>query len=55
MKTFVKYLGVVLLLIGVAFLVVYNLALPQNGMLIAAIAFELLGIFTHILINKYLD
>ncbi|MGM9837345.1 MAG: hypothetical protein ACI30A_02515 [Paludibacteraceae bacterium] len=55
MKVFLKYLGVLLLLIGVVFLVVYHFAVPQNYMLVIAMVFEVVGILTHILVNKYLE
>ena len=52
MKNFKKYLGVILLLLGVLCLVVYKFALPQNGMLIAAMVLEVAGILAYIFINK---
>ena len=55
MRTFQKYLGVILLLLGVVCLVVYKLALPVNGLLVAAIVLELAGIVAYILINRKLD
>jgi len=55
MKTFLKYLGVILLLLGVVCLVVYKYALPVNGLLIAAMVLELAGIISYVLINRKLD
>jgi len=52
MENMNKYLGVLLLLLGVVCLVVYKLALPVNGLLISGIALELAGIFAYIFINK---
>ncbi|MBO7459144.1 MAG: hypothetical protein J6T80_07825 [Paludibacteraceae bacterium] len=52
MELFKKYLGVVLLLLGVICLVVYKFALPQNWLLILAMVLELGGIFAYIFINK---
>lgn len=52
MKNFKKYLGVILLLLGVLCLVVYKFALPQNGVLIAAMVLEVAGILAYIFINK---
>ena len=52
MENFKKYLGVILLLLGVLCLVVYKFALPQNGMLIAAMGLEVAGILAYIFINK---
>ena len=52
MDNFKKYLGVILLILGVIFLVVYRYALPHNAMLVTGIVFELAGIFAYIFINK---
>ena len=45
MENFKKYLGIILLLLGVVCLIVYKFALPTNGLLVA-------GIFAYIFINK---
>ena len=55
MKSILKYLGVFLLLFGVVCLVVYKYANPVNGLLVAGIALELVGILSYIIINKKLD
>ncbi len=55
MKTLLKYLGVILLLLGVLCLVLYKYAFPVNGMLIAGMALEVIGILSYIFINKRLD
>lgn len=47
-----KYLGVVLLLLGVLCLVIYKYALPQNWLLISALVLEVGGILAYIFINK---
>ena len=52
MELFKKYLGVILLLLGVICLVVYKYALPQNWLLILAMVLEVGGIFAYIFINK---
>ena len=52
MDNFKKYLGVVLLLLGVVFLIIYKYALQSNGLLIAGIGLELAGILAYIFINK---
>lgn len=52
METFKKYLGVILLLVGVLFLVLYRVALPVNALLICGIVFEVAGILAYIFINK---
>jgi len=55
MNDFLKYLGVILLLLGVVCLVIYKFAFPVNGLLIAGIALEFAGIVSYILINRKLD
>lgn len=55
MNTFLKYLGVILLLLGVVCLVVYYFAVPSNALLVVSIVLELVGILSYILINKYLE
>ena len=52
MELFKKYLGVVLLLLGVVCLVVYKFALPHNALLITAMVLEVAGILAYIFINK---
>jgi len=52
MDQFKKYLGVILMVLGVLCLVVYKLALPSNVLLICAMVLELGGIFAYIFINK---
>ena len=47
-----KYLGVVLIILGVLCLVVYKLALPHNALLITAMVLEVAGILSYIFINK---
>lgn len=42
------------MLLGVVCLVVYKFALPTNGLLIAAMALEVIGILAFIFINKKL-
>ncbi len=55
MNSNLKYLGVVLLVLGVLCLVIYKYALPQNFLLILAMALEVGGIFAYIFINKKLN
>jgi len=52
MESMKKYLGVVLLLLGVVALIIYKYALQANGLLVAGIALELAGILAYIFINK---
>ena len=54
MNDFLKYLGVVLLLLGVVCLIVYRYAYPVNGLLIASMVLEVSGILAFIFINKAL-
>ncbi|MCR5049702.1 MAG: hypothetical protein K6A36_01305 [Paludibacteraceae bacterium] len=55
MKGFLKYLGVIILLLGVACLVVYKYAFSDNYLLITGILLEAAGIFAYIFINKKLS
>lgn len=52
MKTFLKYLGAILVLCGVVCLAVYALVLPSNWLLACAMALEVVGILSYIIINK---
>lgn len=54
MNDSLKYLGVVLLLLGVVCLIVYRYAYPVNGLLIASMVLEVSGILAFIFINKAL-
>jgi len=52
MDGFKKYLGVVLILLGVLCLVMYKFADPENWLLVSAMVLEVAGIFAYIFINK---
>ena len=52
MNSALKYLGVVLLLLGVVCLVVYKYAMPENWLLVSAMVLEVAGVFAYIFINK---
>ena len=52
MNSALKYLGVVLLLLGFLCLVIYKYAALENWLLISAMVLELAGIFAYIFINK---
>ena len=52
MEAFNKYLGVVLMMVGVLCLVIYKYAVPENWLLVSAMVLELAGIFAYIFINK---
>lgn len=51
MKSFLNYLGIVLLLLGVVCLVLYNYAFPLNELLLAGIITEAVGIVSYIVFN----
>ncbi|MDD2286662.1 MAG: hypothetical protein PHQ11_14835 [Paludibacter sp.] len=56
MKTLLKYLGPIILLIGTALLTVYffkNTA--ENTLLIVAGALMITGLIAHVIINKYVE
>jgi hypothetical protein len=55
MKSLMKYLGVILLLLGVVCLVLYKFSLPENWLLVSAMALEFVGIISYVLINKNID
>ncbi len=55
MNSNLKYLGVVLLVLGVLCLVVYKFALPHNILLVLSMVLEVGGILAYIFINKKLN
>jgi uncharacterized membrane protein HdeD (DUF308 family) len=52
MNSLQKYLGVILLVLGVLCLIVYKFALPHNTLLVLAMVLEVGGILAYIFINK---
>ena len=52
MDGFKKYLGVVLVVLGVLCLVMYKFAAPETWLLVSAMVLEVAGIFAYIFINK---
>jgi hypothetical protein len=54
MNNFLKYLGVIIVLLGVACLGVYE-AHPSNMLLLGSLVLEFVGILTFILINRFAD
>ena len=52
MDGFKKYLGVVLVVLGVLCLVMYKFATPENWLLVSAMVLEVAGIFAYVFINK---
>lgn len=55
MNSFLKNLGLIIFLIGVICLCIYYFGTPSNGLLVASLAFEFVGILTYIIINKRID
>ncbi len=55
MNTFLKSLGVILVVCGVICLAIYYFAAPTNGLLVAALVLEVAGILGHIIINKRIE
>ena len=55
MKSFLNYLGVILLLLGVVCLVIYRYALPVNALLVSGIVLEVAGVLAYIILNKKLN
>lgn len=54
MKTFLKYLGLIILLLGVVCFVCYQYALQQNYMLLIGIILEVVGLVVFVITNKYI-
>lgn len=52
MNAFKKYLGVVLVVLGVLCLVMYKYATPENWLLVSSMVLEVAGILAYIFINK---
>lgn len=55
MKTFLKYLGAILVLCGVLCLVYYYFFTQTNALLVVSLVLEIVGIVSFILINKFID
>ncbi len=56
MKSFLKYLGPIILLIGTVLLTVYYFAnTASNTLLIVAGAMMVSGLIAHVFINKYVE
>ena len=54
MNNFLKYLGVIIVLLGVACLGAYEVH-PSNMLLLGALVLEFAGILAFILINRFAD
>ncbi|MBQ8099747.1 MAG: hypothetical protein IJV55_02635 [Paludibacteraceae bacterium] len=55
MKTFLQYLGAILLLCGVLCLVVYFFWVPSNALLVSSLVLEVIGILGYICANRFLE
>ena len=55
MNTFIKYLGAIIVLLGVACLAVYHWAAPLNLLLVLSLVLEFAGILTFILVNRHVE
>ena len=55
MNNFLKYLGAIIVLLGVVCLAVYHWAAPLNSLLVTALVLEFVGILTFIILNRHLD
>lgn len=54
MKTFLKNLGAIIVLLGVGCLACYQFIAQSNILLFVSLILEVVGIITYILLNKYL-
>lgn len=53
MKTFLKYLGAILVLIGAVCLICYHYWLPENWLLVLAMVLEVIGIIGFVIANRF--
>jgi len=54
MKQFLKYIGIILILIGVGVFYAYAKSLqPSNTLLITGLCFVIGGFFAHLFLNRY--
>ena len=54
MKELVKYLGAIIILVGVVLLAIYKFGMPSNYLLGGAAFAMVIGMFIHILVNRKL-
>ena len=52
MNNLLKNLGAILVLLGVVCLAVYYFGVQVNGLLVAALALQIAGLFAHVILNK---
>ena len=55
MNSLLKNLGLIIFLVGVICLCIYYFGVPSNGLLVASLALEFVGILAYIIINKRID
>ncbi len=55
MKTFLKYLGAILVLCGVLCIVYYYFVAQTNVLLLVSIILEVIGVISFIVLNKYIE
>lgn len=52
MNSFLKMLGLILILMGVVCLALYAFSMPMNSLLVLSIALEVVGAIAYVLLNK---
>ena len=52
MDTLLKNLGAILVLLGVVCLAIYYFGVQVNGLLVAALTLQVVGLFVHVILNK---
>ena len=55
MNTFLKNLGLIIVLLGVVCLVIYHLSVPSNALLVASLVLEVVGILLYIILGRRLQ
>ena len=55
MNTFLKNIGLIVVLLGVLCLVIYHLAVPSNALLVTALVLEVVGILLYIILGRRLQ
>ncbi len=55
MKTFLKYLGAILVLCGVLCIAYYYFFAQSNGLLLASVILEVIGLVAFVVLNKHID
>lgn len=55
MNTFLKNLGLIIVLCGVLCLVIYHLAIPSNALLVTSLVLEVVGILLYIILGRRLQ